>query len=401
MDGFNMPSEEKTTLKADGKEVFQISTELTNGAIDLPILYINASTTGIAGYGKDDDELLVVNTTTASAVNLNETQNSYFIATWIDGDDSESYAFELSSIDDEDGKNATTLKNLADDSEVKFSAVADDADKGNINMLLVAASDRAKTATIKLSSATTSGTVYTDRIVTKDGLRLVLPMNASLTGIPAANAVAGYMNITEEDDNGNIGAGASLLATITVDADDGAEVTTISPDTKYETEDDSDVYEDYLVSKLATKVVWDMPSDGLNTLELIYAGEESSADVYVAEASAAVGAVKDSVKVVTDAEVDSVKDKNLIVVGGSCINTVAAKMLGSETAICGDAWASQTGAGPGKYLIQVAASPVNAEKIAMLVAGYETADTQNAVAKVKEGDVSTDVGTKLVGPAAV
>jgi hypothetical protein len=209
------------------------------------------------------------------------------------------------------------------------------------------------------------------------------------------------MNITEEDDNGNIGAGASLLATITVDADDGAEVTTISPDTKYETEDDSDVYEDYLVSKLATKVVWDMPSDGLNTLELIYAGEESSADVYVAEASAAVGAVKDSVKVVTDAEVDSVKDKNLIVVGGSCINTVAAKMLGSETAICGDAWASQTGAGPGKYLIQVAASPVNAEKIAMLVAGYETADTQNAVAKVKEGDVSTDVGTKLVGPAAV
>jgi hypothetical protein len=215
-----------------------------------------------------------------------------------------------------------------------------------------------------------------------------------------ATQVTWTMNFTEERaSDGNIGYGASSTATIAIEADDGLEVSDTSL-TEIETEDGSKVYEAYVGSDMATKVLLEKPTNALNTLTLTYAGDESSIPVYIAEASAVVGSVKDSVKVVTDAEVDSVKDKNLIVVGGSCINTVAAKMLGSETAICGDAWASKTGAGPGKYLIQVAASPVNAEKIAMLVAGYETADTQNAVAKVKEGDVSTDVGTKLVGPVA-
>jgi hypothetical protein len=37
----------------------------------------------------------------------------------------------------------------------------------------------------------------------------------------------------------------------------------------------------------------------------------------------------------------------------------------------------------------------------MLVAGYEAADTLNAVAKVKEGGISTDVDSEVIGPTTV
>ncbi len=110
---------------------------------------------------------------------------------------------------------------------------------------------------------------------------------------------------------------------------------------------------------------------------------------------------KDSIKVVKDTEVDSVKGKNLIVIGGSCINQAAAMILTGKTdAVCGDAFAALTNAGAGKYLIQVAKSPYNDAKIAMLVAGYDAADTTTAVAKVKEGKELTTVGSKTVYPLA-
>ncbi|MDP1729017.1 MAG: hypothetical protein Q8L27_02330 [archaeon] len=108
---------------------------------------------------------------------------------------------------------------------------------------------------------------------------------------------------------------------------------------------------------------------------------------------------KETVKVVKDTEVSSVSSKNLIVIGGSCINQAAAMILtGATDAVCGDAFSALTGAGAGKYLIQVAASPYNAAKVAMLVAGYDAADTTSAVAKVKEGQESTTVGSMTVYP---
>ena len=48
-------------------------------------------------------------------------------------------------------------------------------------------------------------------------------------------------------------------------------------------------------------------------------------------------------------------------------------------------------------MIKAVASPYNAEKTAVLVAGYEAADTKNAVAKLKEG-VATAAGTENVYP---
>ena len=90
-------------------------------------------------------------------------------------------------------------------------------------------------------------------------------------------------------------------------------------------------------------------------------------------------------------------DKNIVVVGGSCINSVAATLLGG--AHCGDAFTGATGVGPGAFLVET--FDYNG-KVATLVAGYEKDDTDKAAAYLNNDDnaVTTDVGTKYVGQSA-
>ncbi|GIU68578.1 MAG: hypothetical protein KatS3mg001_428 [Candidatus Pacearchaeota archaeon] len=98
---------------------------------------------------------------------------------------------------------------------------------------------------------------------------------------------------------------------------------------------------------------------------------------------------------VTDNEVASVGNKNLVVVGGSCINTVAASLVGG--AYCGSAWTSATGVGSGQFLIQSFSR--TGGKIALLVAGYEAAETAAAAQRLinQPESVDTTAGTKYIG----
>jgi len=79
----------------------------------------------------------------------------------------------------------------------------------------------------------------------------------------------------------------------------------------------------------------------------------------------------------------------LIVVGGSCINSAAASLVGG--AYCGAAWTTATNVGTGEFLIKGYASP-SVGKFALLVAGYDTADTVNAAtyARTKAFDTSKE-----------
>jgi hypothetical protein len=65
----------------------------------------------------------------------------------------------------------------------------------------------------------------------------------------------------------------------------------------------------------------------------------------------------------------------LIVVGGSCVNTVAAELLGSTTPLCGAAFEEKTSVGTGAFLIKTFS---RGGKFATLVAGYNADDTKNA-----------------------
>ena len=92
---------------------------------------------------------------------------------------------------------------------------------------------------------------------------------------------------------------------------------------------------------------------------------------------------------VMDSEVNSVSSKNLIVVGGSCINAAAAKLLGDNPA-CEADFTTATGIGSGQFLIKGYATSSITSKIALLVAGYETVDTMNAVTYLRTQSPDTD-----------
>ncbi|MBS3090455.1 hypothetical protein J4433_01660 [Candidatus Pacearchaeota archaeon] len=133
-----------------------------------------------------------------------------------------------------------------------------------------------------------------------------------------------------------------------------------------------------------------------------YPDEQMLADVVIATTSAEVSASTTGSAVaelgsvaVMDSEIDTVSSKNLIVVGGSCINTVAAKLLGSDMPICGADFTNKSGISADQFLIKVLDSPYATGKVAMLVAGYEGADTRKAVTYVTANKPATTVGTAL------
>ena len=103
--------------------------------------------------------------------------------------------------------------------------------------------------------------------------------------------------------------------------------------------------------------------------------------------------------VVLDSQVSSMQSHNLIVVGGSCINSVAATLLGGTTK-CGADWTTATGVGSGQYLIQSFVNSNAAGKVALLVAGYDAQDTVNAANFLMNKGVDTTVGKKYVGTLA-
>ena len=166
--------------------------------------------------------------------------------------------------------------------------------------------------------------------------------------------------------------------------------------------DDVGDYANHYVTKYGSYMISDGQTDKVvktyypeNAMKLgFYIGEVSSE---ITPGSTGTGSGQISIK--KDSEVDAVKDKHLIVVGGSCINTVAAKILDSTSPLCDADFTAVTQVSSGGYIIKTITSPYNDAKVAMLVAGYDAADTITAVkrAMVLDG-VSTEAGAEEIFP---
>ncbi len=435
MNEFVTGSEETTTFEGDSSK-FEISTTITDGAITLPIFYMNTTSNGIAGLGKDSTHVMATGNSSAGGVGagkgitieLNETLNSYFVVTWIDGDDSETYAYELESVD-EDSSNKTVLSNLVTGgSDLTLDEDGEFDTDGNIKITLDFAHEKYDTdeyVILNISAAST-GAIYTNKIVTADGLMMTLPVeNSTKAGnviystalrdlVPSTanglidtlqrNPTTWTMNVTESDKNGNIGAGKSFTIAFTASSTDGLEPATIAgsltASTMYETEDGSKVYQGFVPSDLSTQLMHSKPTSGLNDLIVTYYGSETYAEVFLTEGtsimSGGTGALGNVLTM--DTEVSTVSSGNLIVIGGSCINSAAATLLGG--AKCTADWTAATGVGSGQFLIQSFGNAYTSGKIALLVAGYETADTVNAVTYLKTNTVDTTAGKKYKGTSS-
>lgn len=159
-------------------------------------------------------------------------------------------------------------------------------------------------------------------------------------------------------------------------------------------ESDDNLYAD--MDLWGTKIITDKSTAGQNDVTIIYPNNQVNALVYVAENDATITTSSSSSSatqlgdvLAKDSEVSSVSSKNLIVVGGSCINSAAATLLGG--AYCGASFTDKTGVGSGKYIIKgySDSSLTNSGKVALLVAGYEAADTVNAATYLRTQTVDT------------
>ena len=164
---------------------------------------------------------------------------------------------------------------------------------------------------------------------------------------------------------------------------------------------DSDITKD--IDWWGTVVTTDASESDQKTVDISYPGSQTYTWAYVGATGSSVssggssgGALGDVL--VTDSEISSVQSKNLIVVGGSCVNTVASELLGG--AACGASFTDATGVGTGQFLIESMTSSYSSGKVALIVAGYEAADTGNAATYLRTQTVDTSVGKKYVGTTA-
>ncbi len=157
----------------------------------------------------------------------------------------------------------------------------------------------------------------------------------------------------------------------------------------------TNVYESYIYDDVAPKLLHYTKPDQ-DYVEVYYptGNSETYGEIYLTE-SGATSVAEGGVVLVKDTEVSSVFSKNLVVVGGSCINSAAASLVGG--AFCGSGWTDKTNVGSGQFLVKAYPDSTISSKLAVLVAGYEAADSQAASTYVttQEFDSST---VDYVGP---
>ena len=166
----------------------------------------------------------------------------------------------------------------------------------------------------------------------------------------------------------------------------------------------SDTYKSAAVDQYGAFVLDEQRTNENGVATITYPASQMYADVlFTSEATTVTPGTTGSsatgtIAIVKDTEVSSVSDKNLIVIGGSCINAAAAKILGSDIPLCAEAFTEKTTVDAGKYIIKTIESPYCTDtctgKVAMLVAGYNAADTETAVQNLLTG-VSSDIGEKV------
>lgn len=410
--GFSYPTTEKVTVEA-GSDSYLVLKDfpLKSGATDIEFLYGSAN--NFSGLGKDADKRLV--TSAGSTLTFDQDTDQNFVVSWTDGKDAESYLVKATGFKSENSgaTNKTTFQYKAGSSWTDAKTDAKETDTvrlGNAELTVGAVSYDGKNVLVTAGSNVNFTTLYS-----KEGLKVWLPFSASSTsGVPGAiffansttnsssgYGVAGHNNATfalsfaEEDKNGNIASGTQFNLTLGWNSATTPQATVsdvVGESVAFEEQSSSDKFESHIYSALATGILWDKTGDQYS-VDLSYHGSESAASVLVSAPSVSVGSNELGNVIVKDSEASS--DKNLIVVGGSCVNTVAASLLGSTTAICGTDFTAKTGVNAGGYLVQTFARTNG--KIATLVAGYNAADTQIAAKALTTQVVETTAGKKYSG----
>jgi len=166
----------------------------------------------------------------------------------------------------------------------------------------------------------------------------------------------------------------------------------------FQLESDDDLYQ--MMDQFGTLVTTDQSDSDQYTATVSYPDEQVTALLYVDSLATSGGTTTlGDVKVMDDELATSgMQSKNLVVVGGSCVNSAASTLL--SNAGCGTSWTTATGAASGEWIIQTFANPWATSKIATLVAGWEQGDTANAATYLTTQNPTTMSGSKIQGTTA-
>lgn len=409
--GVSYPAEEVIEIRQGGDSYAVLEDfPLKDGPADIAFLY-GAAGGPFSGIGKDANSKLITSNT--STITFDADSDEYFIVSYAATSEGESYLMRATNFVLDGTANETDIQYYKDGVWTDKQTGRQEGDTfsvGNAELGIGFINRAGKSVVITANSTATNFW----HLYSKEGLRTYLPFASldngtsvpgeiNLTGgaltVLGANGTTFFLQFAEEDKDGNIGAGPKFNVSVGWDASTTPEVevkdlTGENTTTNIEIQD-TDVERAFMYSALATEFLFNKPTSGQDSIKIIYHGDEVEASTYVVSSTAsAVSEV--GTMVATDAETAKITSKNLIVVGGSCINSVAANLLGG--ALCGEAFTASTGVGAGQFLIQ---SFAREGKVALLVAGYDAADTTKAATYLVNNAVDTAVGAKTIKSSTV
>ena len=432
------PTEEKVTVQPDGDESIQITVPIVDGDANFNLLFSTAGVAGgnFSGLGKDTDERLATSPFNSIEFFEKKAGNDYhawFVATYNTTDEGESYLLRAKiSEDTSDNRNETIIEKWTSGGWVtacdeKTATNTCSSGLGDVEITIQAVNKNASDEWVNISAVNKN--VNFNTIFTKGGLKLYLPFDANATGGAATskgainlsegltanvghNSDRWWLFFDEEDKDDNIASGLSGNLSLDSTSENKLHVSQIRNSgsggpTGLEVGDGTGIYEAYLTSDVASRTLHYTNPDE-DWAEIYYPSgpskeSESYAEVFLSDISASTGSGGELGGIsVMDTELASsgMQTKNLVVVGGSCVNSAAATLIGVSKPTCGPAWTSATGVGSGEFLVQTFTNPWSSSKIATLVAGYEKDDTVNAATFLTTKTVDTTAGKKYVGSEA-
>jgi len=451
--GLTYPTEETIEVKKGGTTYASLNNfPFKTGNKNLYFLY--GDSTSFTGLGKTATTKLLTDANADVNITFDKDTDDYFVASWTDASTgSQSYLMRATNFITESSVDKADIQYWSGEAwaTTKSKAVTtDEISLDGIYLTVGAISNTENTVEIWNTSANTATSITSfNTLYSKEGMTVYLPyenttavshnasggfataaaacasfngLRANTTGeiytgtltynVTTTNAIATtaacsttfLLSMKEEDKSGNVYSGDWLNFTIGWDSSSTAEVevsgvATSNTDATSAEIGTTDVWRDFTYSALATEILWNKPSSGQKSVQVVYHGDEVAANVRISSADAVIttgeagtdGGVLGEI-LYKDSEASNFATKNLIVVGGSCINSAAAALLGGS--YCGADFTANAGAGAGEFVIKGYETSSITSELALLVAGYDVADTINAATYLRNNIVDTSSSYK-------
>ncbi len=354
-----------------------------NNKVDIPIAYAESTVNLTVG----EDSAVGTSRTDQKRLALTEAEyiykNDYFIITGGTASDgsAKSYLLQYKGQDDTDKTSPKIkFKNAGSGDSLEYSAATTNATAtiklGGYSFIVHGQSSTADDAPI-LVDLNGGGTVAVSSNITfvdyYGSQWAIQPYWSPQSVYENKTAVTLRQTTPNGDDYDNVLPSTIVLnITLTTGPEVRADITgltLITPDGETEVS--------YGYTSMGAKVTFKEPSSDPDELVLTYPEKQARPQVYVTSgaitSSSSTGGELTRVTVVDatklDSEIASAEAQNLIVIGGPCVNTIAADLLGSP-ADCTEGFT------PGKARVKLFEHANG--NVAMLVAGYSGADTRLA-----------------------